>query len=164
MARSAIEMHDHVLDEFLEHELRDVLRVVVQLVAEELDLTDTAVFVFDIGLFQLNADVHEKRLRRMRSADDIVIEGDYHDRTGAELRTLGPFPFRVSAVHLVYEVIDVQQHPVGAFLATEQYELVLGVNFHLDDVEVGAAPGVLWTYVGRLVPNARSVVVKRRTL
>ncbi|EKO25130.1 hypothetical protein LEP1GSC104_3760 [Leptospira interrogans str. UI 12621] len=45
-------------------------------------------------------------------------------------------------------------------MATEQRKLALGINFHLDDVEVGV-PEMLWTYVCGLVPNSRSIVVKR---
>ncbi|ASV05429.1 hypothetical protein AR546_11630 [Leptospira interrogans serovar Canicola] len=53
-----------------------------------------------------------------------------------------------------------QQYLVGIFLATEQRKFALGINFHLDDVEVGV-PEMLWTYVCGLVPNSRSIVVKR---
>ncbi len=155
-------MYDHMFGVFLEYELQDVFRVLVQLDAEELELTDTVVFSFDVGFFQLHVDVHKKFLRRMCSANDIVIEGDYHDQTGVQLRTFGiiSHPFRVGAIHVIFEVIDVQQYPVGIFLATEQRKLALGINFHLDDVEVGV-PEMLWTYVCGLVPNSRSIVVKR---
>ncbi|OCC28004.1 Uncharacterized protein GNX_3431 [Leptospira interrogans serovar Canicola] len=110
-------MYDHMFGVFLEYELQDVFRVFVQLDAEELELTDTVVFSFDVGFFQLHVDVHKKFLRRMCSANDIVIEGDYHDQTGVQLRTFGiiSHPFRVGAIHVIFEVIDVQQYPVGIF-------------------------------------------------
>ncbi len=66
-----MKIYDHMFGVFLEYELQDVFRVFVQLGAEELELTDTVVFAFDVGFFQLHVDVHKKFLRRMYSANDL---------------------------------------------------------------------------------------------
>jgi hypothetical protein len=156
-------IYDGLLDEFLGKELRDIYRVVVQISEEQLELTDTAVFAFQHGFFQLQVDVHEKRLLRMKNIDDILIQGDYDDRTGFRLQSVAliPSPFLVAAVHIVAEVAEVEECVVGAFLADHDRELMIGINFHLDDVEVGPAKA-LWEYVGRLVPNARLIAVRQR--
>lgn len=79
-------MYDYMFGVFLEYELQDVFRVFVQLGVEELELTDTVVFAFDVGFFQLHVDVHKKFLRRMVLQTIFVIEGDYHEQTGVSLR------------------------------------------------------------------------------
>ncbi len=67
-----------------------VFHVIVQVGQEEHFLPDTAVLGLDGNLVQLTTDPNWKRSRRMSSSADIVIEGDYEDRTGMELREVHP--------------------------------------------------------------------------
>ena len=161
-------MHDleRGISEFLSGKsLVELYRVVVHVAQEAISLTDNVVFVReDNARAQLITDSQQQEFRKMLSAEDYEIPGDYDDRTSNELvrEPCDALPCTVSAVHLVYETgaNTGEDYPIGAFLLDQHGQPRLSVNFHLDDVEVGP-PEKLWQYLDAVVGQTKRLTIRR---
>ncbi len=140
---------DLVIDAFAGRSLKDILQVVVSLGDEKTALLGTAIFVFEDGIIQVFVDVHEKGVLTLESLSDVVVVGDYSERTGVSLRSLGGPQFVIQNLFVVWERVQDQgaEWLVGMFLADKHGTFRLGLNLHLDDLIVGP-PRELWQYIG----------------
>ncbi len=71
-----------MLGAFRGRSLEGILEVVVSVGETQFVLPDTAVFVFEDGIIQVLVDVHEKGVVSLDSLDDVVVTGEYRERTG----------------------------------------------------------------------------------
>src|SRR5262245_29497567 len=107
MERNNMQPTERSLTVLLGTRIDEVLRVVVHVGEDEFVLPDTLVLVLDRGLLQIVTDPSSKRVEQLKTADDVIVEGDYEDRTGVTLRRVGlaELPLQVSSAYLVYESI-----------------------------------------------------------
>lgn len=141
--------------------LRQVWAVVAHVPEGEIVLPDTAVFLLDDTLFQVLVDMHEKRCFALRSFDDVVIEGDYEDRTATSFRCIASPDVRVEDVQSVWEPATEtdNEYLIGIFLMKGSGSILFGLNLHLDDLIFSDAR-TFWCYIAAVMETSGTVVLR----
>jgi len=139
-------------------------RIVVWIDNERVELPDSIIIHREGAQYiQISSDAQEQSARLMSSDRDYLIQGEYGERTREELvHASEKFePFWVDSVHVAQDKDNSHDeiYLIGAFLSSASGSVV-SLNFHLDDVELGA-PLALWAYLNSILLQTIDLRVER---